>query len=73
MLRALLCSIAALVFVAGGLQAADEKPEKKDLNKDGFLDREELIKAATDRLTSAPRPADKKEDGAAQKKPSSDR
>jgi Ca2+-binding EF-hand superfamily protein len=33
MLRALLCSITALVFVTGGLLAADEKPTKKDDGK----------------------------------------
>ncbi len=33
MLRALLCSIPALVFVAGGLTAADEKPDKKDAHQ----------------------------------------
>jgi Ca2+-binding EF-hand superfamily protein len=34
MLRALLCSIPALVFVAGGQLAADEKPDKKDEPKE---------------------------------------
>jgi len=34
MLRALLCSIPALVFVAGGQLAADEKPDTKDAPKE---------------------------------------
>jgi Ca2+-binding EF-hand superfamily protein len=47
--------------------------DKIDLNKDGFIDRDELIKAATERLNAAPRPGDKKNDASAPKKPSSDR
>jgi Ca2+-binding EF-hand superfamily protein len=48
--------------------------DKIDLNKDGFLDREELHKAACERLAPAPQPSEKKvEDAPAPKKPSSDR
>ncbi|HBI42233.1 MAG TPA: hypothetical protein DDY78_05155 [Planctomycetales bacterium] len=47
--------------------------DKIDLNKDGFIDREELHKAACERLTPAPRPGEKKEDAPASKKPPSDR
>lgn len=51
-----------------------ENFDKIDLNHDGFVDREELIKAATERLTPPAPPTDKnKESIPSPKKPSPDR